>query len=245
MTQVFSVFRSLRVRVLTGTAALAVAAFVFAANVDARSPVDRAKEWASTHHVALSAMALEEYAAYPDDYKHAILEQIAPEDQSRLWRTQLALVLRNEPTLTAHQRAFITQTMNQATPESFAPGADHPEICADIAAIFPDARVRRQIVTLGSAVNPVATWRPFMVSLSERVRGSIVASAGVNYCNCRGYGLCECGLLEGCQDAPNCSPTNWCGCLWMGPCDARTCQSSINMMSMKPIKPGNGPGESK
>jgi hypothetical protein len=232
MKKMFSLFQSLRVRVLTGTAVIAVGAFVVVANVDARSPVERAREWASTHHVALSSMTLEEYAAYPEDYRKAIIKEIAPEDQSRLWRTQLALVLKNERALTDVQRAFIARTMDQSTPESFVPGADHPEICADIATIFPDKRVRKELVTLGSAVNPVSTWRPFLIALTERVHGALVADASANYCNCRGLGLCECGLLEGCQDDPTCSQIpDLCGCIWLGQCDQRTCQSGIMGMA--------------
>ena len=232
MKQAFSLSQSLRVRVLIGTTVLVLAAIALAASVDARSQVDRAKAWASTHHVALSAMSLEEYAAYPEDYKRAILEEIAPADHSRLWRTQLSIVLKTEPTLTGAQRTFIQQTLDQATPESFAPGANHPEVCTDIATMFPDARVRKLVVTLGSAVKPVATWRPFLVSLGERLRASVVANADINYCNCRGLGLCECGLFDGCQDAPSCQPTSWCGCIWLGPCDQKTCQNGFVNMAM-------------
>jgi hypothetical protein len=226
MKSMFNVFRSLRTRVLVGTAILGVGAFALVANVDARSGPVRAKEWASLHHASLP-QTLEEFAAYPADYQQAIRTEWAPEDQSRLWRTQLRFVLATERDLTAAQRAFIQHTIDQATPESFEPGADHPEICADIAALFPDKRQRKLIVTLGSDVAPVATWRPFLVSLTERVRTTLVAHADIIYCNCRGLGLCECGLFEGCLDMPNCVPLSMCGCIWQGPCDPRTCQSGL------------------
>ena len=215
-----SLVRSPRSRAVILIAVLC-AAVVGTVNLDQRSTRDRATAWA-TAHPAASGVALAELAAYPTEYRDALVATLPAAEQSRLWQTQLQGVLDRE-TLTAEQRAFVERVKALATPESFAPGAVHPEVCADVARLFPDPDLRLKVRTLATADAARRGWASTFVSAVERARSAVTVGAD-NACNCEGWGICECGL-DRCE-AGNCTPGGSCGCIWKGPCTG-TCAALI------------------
>src|SRR5262249_48079797 len=144
------------------------------------------------------------------------------------------------PNLTGDQRAFLERTMATATVESFMPGADHPEICPDVAHYFPDVTTRRLFLRLGALSAPVYGPRSVCLAASETAHQAIDVSADQPDCNCRGLGLCECGLLDACKPTPGqCRPTNNCGCIWSGACDEAICVSGPgDVLQQLVAKPG-------
>lgn len=201
--------------------AVLCAAVVGAANVDHRSTRERAQAWAAAHPPA-EGVALAELAAYPSEYRDSLIAALPPAAQSRLWQEQLQGVLDHE-TLSAEQRAFVERVQAMATPESFAPGAVHPEVCVDVARLFADPALRLKVRTLATATTPRRGFASAFVSTVERVRSAVTVGAD-NACNCEGWGICECGI-DRC-DAGNCTPGGSCGCIWKGPCTG-TCGGLI------------------
>ena len=230
MARVWTIFGSRRTTTFVGTLLLLAGVVTVSANVNPLTEDQRAQAWVANHQGVLPT-TLEGIAAYPVTYQHEIFASLPAAEKSRLWREQLQRVLAY-PNVTTEQKAFIREAMALATPESFGPLGDHPEVCERIAQLFPDKNTKRMFLRLGAIATPSFAWRSAMVTLTENIRSKIVISADVqDDCNCRGYGYCECGLYDGCADAPNCRQTNNCGCIWAGPCDLRICQNAIGNMA--------------
>jgi hypothetical protein len=196
---------------------------VGAVNLDARSPRERADAWAASHTNALPT-SLAELAAYPADYQKAIRRALPPAAQSRLWREQLTYVLQHEP-LNNEQQSFLEQTIAMATPESFEPNRPIPEVCPEIARLFPDEALRTKITQLGAVAVPARSVSSTLAALRTTVANAVDLHARVKGCDCRGLGICECGLLVACVDSSTCAATNDCGCIWAGPCD-KICETA-------------------
>jgi hypothetical protein len=198
---------------------------VFALTAD-RSPIgDRATAWAVGHSSSLP-QTLEELAAYPPVYRREIVKALPPETKSALWRAQLRRFVADRPNLTVGQREFMSYAIDVASPEAFAPGANPPELCERIAKMFPNAEDRAQFRLIAEGVAPTFAWRPAVITLTERVRERVFASAQAEECNCRGLGLCECSLLEGCSPL-DCTPADNCGCVFVGSCN-RVCEFMLS-----------------
>jgi len=219
MSHVLKMYRSLRVRVAVSALVLAVTGVTVMARMDARPVTDRAKAWVASHRQVLP-QTLEEYAAYPVEYQRAIFEAYTPQDKSRMWRTQLQLVLDHERNLSPAQQAFIRQSIAQATPESFEPLATTPNVCPRVAELFADMKSKRLFNQLGTATTPSSALRPMLVSLTEKIRAKFVTQADAEACNCHGHGFCECGSLSSCMGGNSCTHNMNCGCIWSSECDS-------------------------
>ena len=227
MARVWTIFGSRRTGTFVGTLLLLIGVVTVSANVNPQRESVRAKAWVASHQGALPR-TLEEFAAYPVAYRHEILAALPAADKSRLWRDQLQRVLAS-PNLTSQQQAFVREAIALATPESFGPLGNHPDVCERVASLFPDKNTKLMFLGLGSVAKPSYSWRPALVTLTETLRAKVTLNADVGTpdCSCRGYGLCECGLYQGCAPMA-CNPTNNCGCIWAGPCDQSVCVSAFS-----------------
>lgn len=210
-------------------------AVVGAVNLDHRTARQRADAWASSH--ASATMTLEELAAYPAEYRQAMFQALPPETQSQLWHTQLQRVLDTEQNLTTEQRAFIVNVMAMATPASFMKDMPKPEVCADIAALFTNPKQKEMVRTIATGAQPSRSFGATWVKAAEKLRSTVSLSAGKADCDCRGLGICECGLVVSCIYG-DCTHTNNCGCIWSGECD-KVCASNIPDMNLV-VSPGSG-----
>jgi hypothetical protein len=229
MPRLRGLFGAKRVRIGVSALLLIGGAVTLTATIDRRPEWQRAHDWVAAHQGVLP-QTLEEYAAYPTDYQNEIRHALSPNDLSRLWREQLGMVLAR-PNLTDKQRAFLHETIAMATPEAFGPLANPPDVCPQVAALFPDVNTRRMFLRLGAMSTPKYTWRTIALAVVEKVHEKIDANADQSECNCRGLGLCECGLMEGCQPTPGCTPSNNCGCIFAGPCDSSVCVGLLDSMT--------------
>lgn len=206
--------------------AVVLVAGVGAVNLDHRTERERAGVWASTHASSLPK-SLAQLAAYPEDYRKAIFRAMPAADKSRLWREQLQVVLDRE-TLNNEQRTFIEKTIALATPESFNPNQPTPEVCPDIARLFTDPDLRAKVTKLGSVTPAQRTAWSTVATVSQKIHSVVGLNAGGLKCDCRGLGLCECGLTQACIDDGGCESTEDCGCIWPGTCD-KYCEAPIQL----------------
>jgi len=216
-------FASNHVRLLASLGVLAAGVLVFALVAD-RSPVGvRAAAWAATHTSSLP-QTLDDLAAYPPDYRREIFKALPAETQSALWRTQLRQFAADRPNLTTGQREFVNYVIDLVSPESFQPGANPPELCERVAKMFPNKEDRESFSKISEGVTPTFAWQPAMLTLTERVREKVFASAqrSGGDCNCRGAGFCECSAFEACY-AADCNQVEECGCIFLGNCN-RQCE---------------------
>jgi hypothetical protein len=209
-------------------AAVAVVLFagVAAVNLDQRSERARAGAWANSHKSSLPK-SLAQLAAYPEDYRKAIFHAMPATDKSRMWREQLQTVLERE-TLNNEQRTFIEKTMALATPASFEPNQPTPEVCPDIARLFSDPDLRDKVTKLGAVTPPSRGVWSTVATVSQTVHRAVGLNARGFKCDCRGLGLCECGLTESCMSAGGCEQTEDCGCIWSGTCD-KYCEAQVQI----------------
>jgi len=210
-----------------------VLAGIGAVNLDKRTERERAGAWADSHVTALPK-SLAQLAAYPEDYRKAIFHAMPAADKSRLWREQLQVVLDRE-TLNNEQRTFIEKTMALATPASFEPNQPTPEVCPDIARLFTDPDMRAKVTKLGSFTPPARSAWSTVATVSQTLHRAVGLNARSLNCDCRGLGLCECGLTEACTQGGGCNQTNDCGCIWSGTCD-KYCEATIQTTLKVTIK---------
>ena len=209
-----------------GAALIVVLAGIGAVNLDQRTERARAGAWADSHVTALPK-TLAQLAAYPEDYRKAIFHAMPAADKSRMWREQLQIVLDRE-TLDNEQRTFLEKTIALATPVSFEPNQPTPEVCPDIARLFADPDLCAKVTKLGSFTPPSHTVWSTVANVSQKVHSAVGLNARQIGCDCRGLGLCECGLTEACIADGGCNQTNDCGCIWSGTCD-KYCEATIMM----------------
>lgn len=228
MTRPWMLPKSLRTRFVVGGIVVLSSVVAVAATLDSRPAAARAVEWVARHAQDLPG-TLDEYAAYPTEYRREIRRALSPEMHSRLWRAQLRGFLAERPDLTAEQRSFVEYVIEVASPESFQPGANPPELCPQIAKLFPNAGDRERVAKLGAGVSAAFSLRPALVSLKERIHASLTAKAGGDECNCRGMGICECSLLDACV-SNTCVPAEDCGCVFVGWC-SKVCEFILNTMT--------------
>ncbi len=195
-----------------------------AVNLDHRTERERAGAWADSHASALPK-TLAQLAAYPDDYRKAIFKAMPAADKSRMWREQLGIVLTTE-TLDNEQRTFIEKTIALATPASFEPNQPTPEVCPDIARLFTNPDLRDKVTTLGAVTPPShSVWSTVAIA-NRTLHRAVGLNARDLKCDCRGLGLCECGLTEACIATGGCTQTDDCGCIWSGTCD-KYCEAQV------------------
>ena len=199
-------------------------ASIGAVNLDRRTERERADAWAESHASSLPT-SLAALAAFPEDYRKAIFTVMPAAEKSRLWREQLRFVLDHEP-LNNEPRTFVEKTIALATPRSFEPNQPTPEVCADIASLFGDPDQRDKVTKLGSVAPPARSAWSTLATVSEMVHRAVGLSARLSPCDCRGLGLCECGLTQACINEEGCLPSDDCGCIWAGPCD-KYCETPI------------------
>lgn len=208
-------------RVFLAPTAISIAlAAAFALASDQRGPHERAQEWVVAHAADLPT-DLDELAAFPDPYRVAIISALTPVRKSRLWRTQLEHILRNEQ-LSWEQREFVLEAIDVVTPDNFALGAHPPDLCERIARLFPNRRQQQlfRATGLGSGVRRALALRPAWLSLVEQVRSATAVEAQLWNCNCRNDGWCECAFgydctnPEGCRECEGC-----CGCFFGSTCN--------------------------
>ena len=203
-----------------------------AVNLDQRTERARAGAWASSHQSSLPK-SLAQLAAYPEDYRKAIFQTMPAADKSRMWREQLQIVLDREA-LDNEQRTFIEKTIALATPASFEPNQPTPEVCPDIARLFTDPSLRAKVTKLGSVTPPARGVWSTVANMSQTVHRAVGLNARNLKCDCRGLGLCECGLTEACIADGGCDRTEDCGCIWSGTCD-KYCEATVMLnLSIKP-----------
>ena len=204
-----------------------------AVNLDRRTESERAGAWAKSHARALPK-TLAQLAAYPEDYRKAIFTAMPAADKSRMWREQLQIVLDRE-TLDNGQRTFLEKTIALATPASFEPNQPTPEVCPDIARLFTNPDLRAKVTKLGSFAPPSRGVWSTVANVTQTIHRAVGLNARQINCDCRGLGLCECGLTEACTAAGGCNRTENCGCIWSGTCD-KYCEAPI--MNMRVISGG-------
>lgn len=197
-----------------------------AVNMDQRTERERAGAWANSHTNRLPK-SLAQLAAYPEDYRKAIFHAMPAADKSRMWREQLQTVLISE-TLNNEQRTFIEQTIALATPASFAPNQPTPEVCPDIARLFTNPDLRAKVTKLGTVTPPSRGMWSTVAMMSQTVHRAVGLNARGFKCDCRGLGLCECGLTEACIATGGCEQTEDCGCIWTGTCD-KYCEAQVQI----------------
>src|SRR6476469_2268255 len=183
-----------------------VSAGIGAVNLDKRTERERAGAWANSHASALPR-TLAQLAAYPEDYRKAIFKAMPAADKSRMWREQLQIVLDRE-TLNNEQRTFVEKTMALATPASFEPNQPTPEVCPDIARLFTDPDLKDKVTKLGTVTAPARSAWSTIATVSETIHRTVGLNAGGFRCDCRGLGLCECGLTEACVSTGGCQQTD-------------------------------------
>lgn len=223
MKNVWTLISSRNVRSVAAIAVVLLAG-VGAVNLDQRSDRDRAGAWADSHKSALPK-TLAQLAAYPEDYRKAIFHAMPAADKSRMWREQLQTVLDRE-TLNNEQRTFIEKTIALATPASFEPNQPTPEVCPDIARLFTDPDLRDKVTKLGAVAPPSRTVWSTVATASQTMHRAVGLNARRMKCECRGLGLCECGLTEACVGT--CEATQDCGCIWSGTCTGY-CEAQIQI----------------
>jgi hypothetical protein len=226
-----------RISSRNGRAAAAVLVVLFAGigavNLDHRTERERAGAWADSHVSALPK-TLAQLAAYPEDYRKAIFRAMPAADKSRMWREQLQTVLDRE-TLNNEQRTFIEKTMGLATPASFEPNQPTPEVCPDVARLFTDPDLRDKVTKLGTVTPPARSMWSTVAFVNQSVHRAVGLNARHLKCDCRGLGLCECGLTEACISTGGCTPSDDCGCIWEGTCD-KYCEATIQTTLKVTIK---------
>ena len=195
-----------------------------AVNMDQRTERARAAAWANSHASALPE-SLAQLAAYPEDYRKAIFKAMPAADKSRMWREQLQTVLVSE-TLNNEQRTFIEKTIALATPASFEPNQPTPEVCPDIARLFTDLDLRAKVTKLGTVTPPSRSMWSTVATVRQAIHRSVGLNARGFKCDCRGLGLCECGLTEACIATGGCEQTDDCGCIRSGTCD-KYCEAQV------------------
>jgi hypothetical protein len=203
---------------------IVVLAGIGAVNLDQRTERARAGAWADSHASALPK-TLAQLAAYPEDYRKAIFHAMPAADKSRMWREQLQVVLDNE-TLDNEQRTFVEKTIALATPASFEPNQPTPEVCPDIARLFSDPTLRAKVTKLGSFTPPSRSVWSTVANVSQTLHSAVGLNARNIRCECRGLGLCECGLTEACIADGGCDRNEDCGCIWSGTCD-KYCEATV------------------
>jgi hypothetical protein len=198
----------------------------------ASRPSSRAAAWVASHRSKLPR-ELEQLAAYPEAYRLAAFATYEPKEKAHLWQEQLQAILAREK-LTTEQRAFVGHLLELVTPESFEPGAKTPEMCKELADLFPDKRqfALFKARAIGAAVEAEPGLRSEFISLRESLiewMHSEVTVSASDDCTCRGAGWCECypacGYACACFHAPQvpgCTTNNNCGCIWSSTCDG-TC----------------------
>jgi len=201
-----------------------VLAGVGAVNLDKRTERERAGAWANSHASALPK-TLAQLAAYPEDYRKAIFKAMPAADKSRMWREQLQVVLDRE-TLNNEQRTFIEKTIALATPASFEPNQPTPEVCPDIARLFTNPDLKAKVTKLGAVTPPARSTWSTVANVSQTIHRAVGLNARQIPCDCRGLGLCECGLTQACISTGGCNQTDDCGCIWSGTCD-KYCEATI------------------
>jgi len=231
MTAIRNVLSSMRVRVFISLAIVSVGMAAYSLAADKRSVSDRATAWAANHTASLPS-TLEELAAYPEAYRLQIFKALPAAEKSRLWRVQMQRFVADRPNLTAEQRAFVQYASDLASPASFEPGANPPELCERVAELFPNVEDRRAFTKLGSVAAPAFAWRPAAVSLGETVRSRFTTNAQRDNCNCRGQGWCECSALDFCVNG-DCNQVEECGCIFLGMCN-RVCEFVISGLRAAP-----------
>jgi hypothetical protein len=202
------------------------AAGAVSANLDNRSERVRAADWATAHRESLP-QTLDVFAAYPQPYRSAMLKVMAPELQSRLWQDQLTRFLAKYPELTAEQRTFVNHAMSIANPENFKAGVKPPDVCEQIGKLFPKPEHRQWFSKLGSVIKPAFSVESKLIAFGESVRSKVVLRAFARDCNCAGFGICECGLLDSCRNS-DCNEVEDCGCIFIGTC-TRTCSFILEL----------------
>lgn len=217
--------RMLKLKTVRWTLALFMVAgtTLAAMNVNPQAPAQRAKQWAAVHQHNLPT-SLSDFAAYPGIYRQEMLQALSADQKSEMWRAQLQYVM-DTWTLNAKQRAFLQDVYAKATPASFAPGVDGPNVCADIHALFPDHDQASQLVHLGDPIPASFSWRAELVKASEAMQEAFTVRAGLPDCNCHGGGWCECSSSGTCFGDP-CNLNMNCGCIWSSQCDG-VCGSVI------------------
>lgn len=207
-----------------------------AVNLDQRTERARAGAWANSHASALPK-SLAQLAAYPEDYRKAIFKAMPAADKSRMWREQLQIVLDREP-LDNEQRTFVEKTIALATPASFEPNQPTPEVCPDIARLFTDPDLRAKVTKLGTITPPARSVWSTVANASQTIHRAVGLNARGFKCDCRGLGLCECGLTEACISTGGCEQTEDCGCIWSGTCD-KYCEAQVLLN----LRVGGGTGK--
>lgn len=198
-----------------------------AVNLDHRTVRQRADDWAVAH-ASSAPTTLEELAAFPAEYRQSIFNHLPAAEQSRLWQVQLQRVLDTEP-LTGEQRAYVATLMTLATPQSFMKDMPTPEVCEDIARLFPNPAQKEKVRNIATVAAPARSFAATWVKTTERMRSSLLVGAAQFDCSCRGMGFCECALVASCQEG-DCNKTMNCGCLWAGECD-KMCQGPLPDMN--------------
>ncbi|MCE9619146.1 MAG: bacteriocin fulvocin C-related protein [Planctomycetes bacterium] len=222
MRKVWTLISSRRGRGIVAVCVLGLLG-VGAVNLDHRTSTQRAGAWARSHVGSLPT-TLEGLAAFPAEYRQQIFAELPITEQSRLWHVQLQSVLQTE-TLTEPQRAYVVKLMALATPDSFRKEMPKPEVCDDIARLFTNDAQRARVTRIAAGVEPTRSFAATWVKVSEKARAAVSLGAAQFDCNCRGLGLCECGLMSPCLEG-DCNAASTCGCLWAGDCD-KLCRSII------------------
>ncbi len=198
-----------KIVVLAG-ALIIMASVVLDATVDRRPVIERVSTWAASRGDRLPS-TLAELAAYPDWYRWAIIKELSPEVEARMWREQLAAGLLAHREWSERQRTFVTMLIDDMTPQAMMTSTGNR--CETIGALFPNGKDRDLFASrnLGTFTAPTWTLTSGVVAVSERLRGLIQLEADEAFCQCR-PSCVTCSQGETCETG-NCTVYIECGCV--------------------------------
>lgn len=224
--RVIAVWLALSVLVLTPEIVAVRSAF------DPRPTCEITAEWVQQHSANLPT-GYDDFIAFPDTYRRAMLHKLTPKQQSALWATHLERALTQSPELNADQRRWLGEIVHRLR-RTGLPKPDSAEYEAmgnEITQYFGGSSQLRLFTQLGPdrgsySRNLGAAWLNF----KDAVRSSIVANAESGDCNCRttddwcpahysgpGYAWCE--DPEEYNWCPSCQERWGCGWWLLGTCD--------------------------
>jgi hypothetical protein len=198
--------------------------------VDTRPIAERARDWAE--HRRGHAWSASDFSRQPLEYRRAAFRVMSPIERSAVARTYLE-EYRQRETLSPDQRAFLGRLRDHLTPAAYsdtavpALRAEIGQACKQIAALFPDARDRALLTSLGSVPDHGDGRLRTLIRSAKNFAGLGPAYAAAEgeqaECDCAKFTFCTgCSGFGGRCKTGSCDVQSWgCGCLFVEECDGK------------------------
>lgn len=189
-------------------------------------PQQAVKDWVSDLDAAQLAGAAGQIQSYPLLYRREFMRRLTPEGRSSVWRGHLSTYLQVHPELDAATAGTITTASGVLSPQFFADPTDERRaslhaVAAQIEAALGREEAEYLLYRLGPRDGTFASFEPFAMYLSNKVRGMFLMDAARLSCDCNTYWGCYTSET-GCSSELSCSTDNqWpmCGWAWSDPCN--------------------------